>query len=206
MCVWPHHAPDTIEDIELRFEAGNCVAIDGVPMTALEAMRSANARAGRNGIGLRNALENRIIGTKSRGVYEAPGMELLGYGLRCVYQTTMDRRSTVLFQELSSFVAQQIYDGRLFDPGSRAALAAIDVLSAPASGTVALGMYRGNIYFKGLSACPASLYNSADASMEASEGLDPRNSQGYVEILAVEARAMARARQIENVLCRTRGT
>lgn len=200
MCVWPHDAPDEIEDIVLEYRHGNCVAIDGIAMGPLEVMRTANARAGRNGIGLSNALENRIIGTKSRGVYEAPGLTLLGRGLDAVYQTTMDRRSTGLFRKLSTFMGDQIYDGRLFDPGARAAMAAIDVFARQANGTVTFGMYRGNLYFKGLTNCTNSLYNPADASMEASDGLNPRSSQGYVEVMSVEAEAMAKANQIENIL------
>lgn len=196
MCVWPHDAPDTIEDVELRFEGGNCVAVNGNEGSPLEVMTAANDIAGRNGIGLRNALENRIIGTKSRGVYEAPGLDLLGFALRAIYQTTMDRRSTGLFVNMSRLVAEQIYDARLYDPGGRAAMAGIDVLAEHATGTVKLGLYRGNIYFKALTDCPASLYNPADASMEASDGLDPRSSQGFVEVLACEAFALAGAGQV----------
>jgi argininosuccinate synthase len=197
MCAWPHDAPDSVEDVTVRFEHGRCVAIDGEPVTALDAMVRANRIAGRNGVGLRNALENRIIGTKSRGVYEAPGLDLLGFCLRAIYQTTMDRRSTALFHNLSRLVAEQIYDARLYDPGGRAANAAIDVLAEHATGTVTVGLYKGNIYFKALRDCPASLYNPADASMEASDGLDPRSSQGFVEVLSCEAFAIAAAGQIK---------
>ncbi len=197
MCSWPHHAPDRIEDVTLRFEEGNCVSINGKEGDALDIMRRANELAGRNGIGLRNALENRIIGTKSRGVYEAPGLELLGFGLRAVYQTTLDRRSTGLFVNMSRFIAEQVYDARLYDPGGRAAMAGIDVLAIHATATVKLGLYRGNLYFQSLSDCPASLYNPADASMEASDGLDPKSSQGFVEVLRCEALAIARAGQIK---------
>ena len=160
-------------------------------------MLEANQIGGRNGVWMRNALENRVIGTKSRGVYEAPGMEVLGAGLRAVYQAVLDRRATRLFHDLSRIVADHIYDGRLFDPTVRAALAAIDALSEAATGTVELGLYKGNLYFHSLKDCPASLYNEADASMEKSEGLNPVSSQGYVEIQSVEAKALARAGQIK---------
>jgi len=197
MCCWPQEAPDRIEDVVVRFAHGRCVEINGQAVSPLQAMLAANEIAGRNGVGLRNALENRVIGTKSRGVYEAPGLELLGACLRTVYQATMERRSTDLFLHLSRLVAEQIYDGRLFDPCARAAIAGIDVFSHDATGTVTVGLYKGNIYFKSLSNCPSSLYNPADASMEASEGLNPRSSQGFIEILRCEALAMARAGQIK---------
>lgn len=197
MSVWPHNAPDTVEELSVRFERGRCVRIKGEAVSPLEAMTFANQIGGRNGIGLKNALENRIIGTKSRGVYEAPGLELLAHCLRAVYQATMDQRASRLLHHLSRFVSQQIYDARLFDPGCRAALAAIDVLADHATGEVAVGLYRGNIYFRSLTECPSSLYNPADASMEASDGLDPQSSQGFVEVLSCEAFAIANAKQIE---------
>lgn len=196
MCKWPQQAPDRVEDVTLRFERGRCVAIDGEHLPALAIMERANTIGGRNGIGLANALENRIIGTKSRGVYEAPGMELLGAGLRSIYQAVLDRRSTSLFGQASRLVAEATYDGRLYDPAARAALACVDVLAEHASGTVVLGLYRGNAFVQAIKDVSASLYNPADASMEASDGLDPRSSQGFVEIQRCEALALARAGQI----------
>ena len=197
MGVWPEKAPDEVEQVSFRFERGRCVAINGRHVDPLAAMLEANQIGGRNGIWMRNALENRVIGTKSRGVYVAPGMEVLGAALRVVYQAVLDRRASRFFAELSRQVSDAIYDGRLFDPTPRAALAAIDTLAEPATGTVELGLYKGNIYFHALKDCPGSLYSEADASMEKSEGLNPVSSQGYVEIQSVEARALARAGQIK---------
>ncbi len=197
MGVWPQDAPDEVETVSLRFEHGRCVEINNDFMRPLAALQTANEIAGRNGIWMRNALENRVIGTKSRGVYEAPGMELLGFGLRSVYQATLDRRSAALFDSLSRLVADQIYDGRFFDPSTRAARAAIDVLTESATGRVELGLYRGNIYFQSLSDCNASLYSEADSSMEASDGFDPSSAQGYLEVQSVEARVLARAGRIK---------
>jgi len=197
MGVWPEKAPDRVETVNMRFEKGRCVALNGKSLDPVAIMLEANQIGGRNGVWMRNALENRVIGTKSRGVYEAPGMEILGAGMRAVYQAVLDRRATRLLGDLSKIVADHIYDGRLFDPTVRAALTAIDVLSEPASATVELGLYKGNLYFQALRDCPGSLYNQEDASMEKSEGLNPVSSQGYVEIQAVEAKALARAGQIK---------
>lgn len=196
MGVWPHQAPDELRHVVLRFEAGRCVAIDGEAGDPLTIMQRSNRIAGAAGIGLKSALENRVIGTKSRGVYEAPGLELLGTGLRIVYQAVLDRRATSLLHSLSPLYAQAIYDGRVFEPQARAVLAAIDTLAHYATGSVTLGLYKGNLYFEALRECPHSLYNEADASMEASEGLNPVSSQGYVEIQQVEAKALAKAGQI----------
>ncbi len=196
MGVWPFEAPDKPETVSVRFEKARCVAINGKDVTPLEAMLLANQIGGRNGVGMKHALENRIVGTKSRGVYEAPGMELLGSCLRYLYQATMDRRATLLFQQLSKLVADQIYDGRYYDPATQAARAAIGVFAAKASGTVEVLLYKGNILFKSLAGCDATIYNEADSSMEASAGLNPVSSQGFAEIQSVEALALARAGQI----------
>ena len=103
-----------------------------------------------------------------------------------------------MFQSMSRLVAEQIYDARLFDPGAQAALAGIDVLAKYATATVKVGLYRGNIYFEALTDCPHSLYNPADASMEASDGLNPTSAQGFVEVLQCEATGLAKAKQIAN--------
>ncbi len=196
MGVWPHQAPDQVETAEVVFEAARPVAINGERLAPLEMMQRANEIGGRNGIGLRHALENRIVGTKSRGVYEAPGLEVLGACLRYLYQATLDRRATTLFGGLSRLIAEQAYDGRLYDPTTRAAFAAVEVFAGHASGTVRVGLYKGNILFQALTHVAASLYHEEDSSMEASAGLNPVSSQGFAEIQSVEARAMARAGQI----------
>jgi argininosuccinate synthase len=197
MGVWPKDAPDKVEEVTMTFEGGRCTAINGKKMTPQQAIREANSIGGRNGIGIKHALENRIIGTKSRGVYEAPGMELLGEGVRYIYQAVLDRRATKLFWHCSDLVSDQIYDGRFFDPATKAALGAIQELTKNASGTVTLGAYKGNLFFLKLTGVAASLYNEADSSMEASDGLNPVSSQGYAEVQSVEARVMAAAGVID---------
>ena len=201
MGVWPEDARSRPEKVSITFKKGLAVAINGKAMKPLKLMETANMIGGRNGIGIKNALENRIIGTKSRGVYEAPGMELLSSALLQVYYAVMDRRAYKLFNELSSLVGEQIYDGRLFDPATTAALKGIASLAAPATGTATLKLLKGNMYFMSLTDCKASLYNEEDSSMEASSGLNPESSQGFAEIQSVEAIALARAGQIrKNVL------
>ncbi len=197
MGVWPADAPDTPETFTVRFEKARAVEINGEAITPLAAMILANKIGGRNGIGMKHALENRIIGTKSRGVYEAPGMELLATCLRYLYQATMDRRASLLFQQLSKLVADQIYDGRYYDPATQAARAAIGVFAEAANGTVEVSMYKGNIFFSSLTGCAASIYNEEDSSMEESSGLNPVSSQGFAEIQSVEAISLAKAGQIK---------
>ena len=196
MTLWPHQCPDKKIETTIVFEKGIAVKFNGEVCTPLKILQKANAIAGANGIGLKHALENRIIGTKSRGVYEAPGMELLATCLEFIYQAVMDKKSRDLFEYLSRFIAKQIYEGFYYDPSTNAAKKAIDSLAQYASGCIKVELYKGNIYFKSLVNCPASLYNQADASMESSKGLNPKSSQGYADILSVEAISLAKAKQI----------
>uniref|UniRef100_A0A7S1N6L5 argininosuccinate synthase n=1 Tax=Eutreptiella gymnastica TaxID=73025 RepID=A0A7S1N6L5_9EUGL len=197
MGVWPQQAPDAVEEVEFRFEKGRCVAINGKTMTPLEVLDTANKIGGRNGVGISHALENRILGTKSRGVYEAPGMALLGHAIEYVYQAVLDRRATGLFKYLSKHISDQIYDGRYFDPSTRAAIGAVWDLAAPCIGTVKVGLYKGHVHFVSLTDVPHSIYFEEDASMEASSGLNPVSSQGFLEVSSVEAKAMAKSGLID---------
>lgn len=197
MGVWPKDAPNEQEEITMRFENGRCTAINGVKNEPLEILHLANKIAGRNGIGISHALENRILGTKSRGVYEAPGMALLGSAFEYVMQAVLDRSATGLHKQLSRHVADQIYDGRYFDPSTRAAIHALWQLVEPATGTVKVGLYKGHVLFLALTDCPHSIYFEADSSMEASEGLNPVSSQGFLEVTSVEAKSMAKAGLID---------
>lgn len=197
MGVWPKDAPEKVEEVTFRFEHGRCKAINGKTVTPLQALNQANLIGGRNGVGISHALENRILGTKSRGVYEAPGMELLSRALQYVYQAVLDRRSTTLFKQLSQHVADQVYDGRYFDPSTRAAIGAIWQLADPANGTVKVGLYKGHVNFVSLTEIPQSIYFEEDSSMEASEGLNPVSSQGFLEVSSVEAKSLAKAGLID---------
>ena len=196
MGVWPAKAPDKAEQVTIRFVKGRAVALNGNRLTPLQMMQAANRVGGKHGLGIKHALENRIIGTKSRGVYEATGMELLGWALRYIYQATLDRRATALFTQLSRLIADQIYDGRYYDPVTQAAFAAVESFAQYASGEVTVELYKGNIFFVAMRGVKASLYREADASMEESKGLNPVSSQGFAEIQSVEALSMARAGQI----------
>lgn len=193
MGVWPHQAPDKAETVELRFEKARCVAINGKSLSPCAVMQLANTIGGRNGVGISHALENRIIGTKSRGVYEAPGMELLGKSLGYLYQSVLDRRSDDLFNVLSKHMSDQCYDGRWYDPSTRAAWAGIASLTEPATGTVVVSLYKGNVHYQSLSGLVHCIYNEEDSSMEKSDGLNPVSSQGFAEIQSVEARSLAKA-------------
>lgn len=197
MGCWPKDAPDKVEEVTIQFVSGRPVSLNGKAMDAVSLMTTANTIGGRNGMGISHALENRIIGTKSRGVYEAPGMQVLGGALAYLYQAVLDRRATTFFDYCSKHLADQLYDGRWFDPSTRAAFGAVVDLTKPATGTVKVGLYKGNLMFLSLTDVPQCIYREEDASMEKSDGLNPVSSQGYAEVQSVEARSLARAGMIK---------
>ena len=172
------------------------VALDGQRLAPLALMQEANARAGRNGVGMKNALENRIIGTKSRGVYEAPGMELLG--VRRGRHSPGDARPP-LRAPLRSPLLGGVRRG-VRRPALRASCGRrdrrIEALTRTATGSVTFGMYRGTLHVESMSASAHGLYREEDASMEASNGLNPTSAQGFLDIAGVSARTLAAAGQI----------
>ncbi len=152
----PRQAPDKPEPVTVTVAGGRPAAIGNAPGEARELLERANSIAGRHGVGLRSVVENRINGTKCRGVYEAPGLDLLGFCVARVYQVVMDPDALRLMHGLSEMMGRGVYEGRYFDPAIRAARAAADVLidSAGATAEVVTELYKGGISFQGLSHGP----------------------------------------------------
>ena len=192
MGVKPQDAPDDPETVSIRFEQGRPVAINGSSASAFQAIQRANALGGKHAIGICSHLvENRFVGIKSRGVYEAPGMELLGTAYRYLLQLIVDRRARELFDTLSAFVAKQIYQGYGFDLASHMAREAMKPIVKLASGTIGLKLYKGTLTYDGATNVPAQLYSEANASMEAIGSFDHADSEGFLRVLQVSARALA---------------
>jgi argininosuccinate synthase len=153
LTVPPQRAPDQAEGVTVRIEGGHPVQVGNAPGTARELLERANMLAGRHGVGLRSVVEDRINGTKCRGVYEAPGLDLLGFCVSRVYQVAMDKEARRLMGSLSDLIGEGVYEARYLDPAIRAARAAADVLieSANATAEVEAEVYKGGIFFRGLS-------------------------------------------------------
>jgi argininosuccinate synthase len=151
MMVPPRHAPDQAEAVLIRVDRGRPAEIDGRACNRLELLTAANAIAGRNGAGLRSVVEDRINGTKCRGMYEAPGLDLLGFCVSRVHQVSMDKPARRLMGTLSELIGQGAYEGRYLDPEIRAARAAADELiaAADASADVNAVVYKGGLSFGG---------------------------------------------------------
>ena len=197
MGVLPKNAPDEPEAVTVRFENGRPAAINGKPTTAFEAITRANALGGKHAVGIATHLvENRFVGIKSRGVYEAPGMELLGTAYAFLLQLVLDRRGRELFDQLSLYVAKQVYQGYGFDLGTHVARQAIAPINALATGTIRVKLYKGRCEFDAAEGVPHQLYSESNASMEAVGEFDHADSEGFVRVLQVSARALAANGQV----------
>ncbi len=151
MTAHTRQAPDQPETVTVRLEHGRLAEVGGVTGDARELLERANALAGRHGIGLRSVVENRINGTKCRGMYEAPGLDLLGFCVDRVHQVTMGHEAKRLMRSMSELIGRGVYEGRYDDPATRAARAAADVLTGSASAEVQVELYKGRLGFVGIS-------------------------------------------------------
>jgi argininosuccinate synthase len=150
LSVPPQRAPDQAETITVRFERGQPVEINGAVLGPRELIERANSIAGRHGIGLRGVVENRINGTKCRAVYEAPGLDMIGYCVSKVYQVAIDAEARLLLEFLSDLIGHGVYEARYFEPAVRAARAAADVILESANSSVEVEVYKGSMSFLGM--------------------------------------------------------
>lgn len=165
LTVAPKDVPDTEEFIELEFEHGDCVAINGEGMTPAQILKHLNTLGGKYGIGRVDMVENRFAGMKSRGVYETPGGTILLQAHRQIEGITLDRELMHLRDTLMPRYADMIYYGFWYAPEREALQAFIDESQKNVSGTVRLKLYKGNVISCG-SKSPVSLYDPDVASME----------------------------------------
>ena len=196
MGVWPWDAPDERETVSVRWERGVPVALGGTASDLVSLFAEANRVAGRHGIGIgTHVVENRFVGVKSRGIYEAPGMELLGRTYEYLLQFVLDRRARVFYDHLSSVIGQQIYDGYWLDLATRSALAALEPMTSLATGTITVRLYKGEVFFETADdtpeAMPHSLYTD-DSSMEAMGSYDHADAEGLLKVLGVSAKNVGR--------------
>jgi argininosuccinate synthase len=199
MGCYPADAPDKAEEFTVQFEQGRPVSINGTPVNLVEAFLQTNAIGGRNGIGIGTHLvENRFVGIKSRGVYESPGVEMLGTCYAFLLQLILDRRAREFFDQLSLLIAKQIYQGYWFDLATQMALQAIQPTAELATGTITVSVYKGNISFVSASDTPHSLYSEENASMEGIGSYNHADSEGLLRVFGVSARVLATSGQIKD--------
>jgi argininosuccinate synthase len=180
MGVSPMDAPDKPEYIELCFEQGVPVALNGKAMRAAEIILALNEIGGRNGIGLLDLVENRLVGMKSRGVYETPGGTILYQAHEYLETVTLDKMTAHKKQELSITFGELVYNGLWFSPLREALSAFVDKTQEKVTGTVKLKLYKGNIIKAGVDS-PYTLYSEELASFGESE-YDQKDAAGFIHL------------------------
>ena len=189
LSVSPEDAPDRPEHVELEFERGNCVTVDGRRLTPAGVLKALNKLGGRHGIGRVDLVENRFVGMKSRGVYETPGGTILMHGHRQVESLTMDREVMHLRDSLIPKYAELVYYGFWFAPEREALQALVDESQRHVSGTVRLKLYKGNIITCGRKS-RHSLYDPHIASMEGVKSwYNQSDATGFIRLNGLRLRA-----------------
>jgi argininosuccinate synthase len=169
----PEDAPNKPEYIELEFEQGDCVAVNGKPLSPLDVMQTLNKLGGKHGIGRVDIVENRFVGMKGRGVYETPGGAILYFAHRQMETLTLDREVMHLRDSLVPKYSTLIYNGFWFSPEREALQALVTETQRNVTGVVRLKLYKGNIIVAGRKS-PKSLYDPQIATMEAERSIRQR--------------------------------
>ena len=191
MGVSPQQAPDQIEQVTVAFQSGVPVGVNGKRLTALGVVETLNAIGGRNGIGRIDVVENRFVGMKSRGVYEAPGMTVLYDAHRLLEQLTLDRDLMHLRDRLAPEVAEMVYYGFWYSAKLDALMAFIREAQKPVTGEVCLNLYRGNVMVASRIS-PNSLYDEGIATMEGGGDYNQTDAEGFLRIQGLPGRVQAR--------------
>jgi len=190
MSVSPEDAPDVPRYVEIRFEAGYPVAVDGETLSPAALLQRLNTLGGANGIGRADIVEDRLVGMKSRGVYETPGGTLLYTAHRELEQLVLDRRALALKDQLSARYADLVYEGRWWGMEREALDALVDRTQQRVTGTVRLKLYKGNAIIAGRTS-PHSLYNEALASFGEGASYDHSDAEGFIRLFSLPTRTEA---------------
>ncbi len=191
MVTRPQDAPDAIQPVTITFESGVPVRVDGAKKGPFEVVDLLNQCGGANGIGVIDMVENRFVGMKSRGVYEAPGMTILYEAHRLVEQLTLDRDLMHLRDRLAPEVAEMVYYGFWYHAKFDALLSFIKTAQRPVSGEITLGLYKGNMIVQGRSS-KNSLYDEGIATMEGGGSYNQTDAEGFLRIQSLPGRVQGR--------------
>jgi len=191
LSVAPEEAPDEPEYVDLAFEKGICVAVNGKSLSPLQVMQTLNQLGGKHGIGRVDVVENRFVGMKSRGVYETPGGAILHFAHRQVETLTMDREVMHLRDSLVPKYSELVYNGFWFSPEREALQALVTETQRDVTGLVRLKLYKGNIIVAGRKS-PKSLYDAKIATMEAdASAYDQSDATGFIRLNALRLKLQA---------------
>lgn len=190
LSVSPEKAPDKATIIEIQYQAGNPVAINGEKMSPAKLLERLNQYGGDNGVGRIDIVENRFVGMKSRGIYETPGGTILHQAHRAIESITLDREVTFLRDSLIPAYARMIYNGFWYSPERELIQQTIDQMQAHVTGEVRLKLYKGNVIVLGRKA-EKSLYNQNIASFEESHGYSQNDADGFIKLNALRLKLYA---------------
>ncbi|MBQ2116792.1 MAG: argininosuccinate synthase [Lachnospiraceae bacterium] len=189
--VTPEKAPDEGEELTLTFEKGVPTALNGEKMKVADIIRELNKIGGKHGVGIVDIVENRVVGMKSRGVYETPGGTILMEAHQQLEELVLDRDTIALKLELGSKLASIVYEGKWFTPVREAISAFVKVTQEYVTGEVKLRLYKGNIIKNGTTS-PYSLYSESLASFTTGDMYDHHDAEGFITLwgLPLKVRAM----------------
>ncbi|GAX90834.1 argininosuccinate synthase [Effusibacillus lacus] len=199
LSVSPEDAPDQPEYLELDFEQGNCVGLNGERMTPLQVMEKLNELGGKHGVGRVDMVENRFVGMKSRGVYETPGGTILFAAHRRMESLTMDREVMQLRDSLIPRYSSLVYNGFWFAPERLALQALVTESQKNVTGTVRVKLYKGNVIAAGVKS-PVSLYNPNIATMEAdpTQAYNQSDATGFIRLNALRLKVASGVQQTQD--------
>ena len=186
----PEQAPDKAEHIQLSFEKGELTKINGEAVAPVKAIEVLNAIGSEHGVGRIDIVENRLVGMKSRGCYEAPGGTILVAALRALESLVYDRTSLKYREEVGLEFAQLVYDGRWFTPLKDALLAAATSLADQLTGDIVVKLYKGNVTVTQRRS-PNSLYSEAFATFEGDEVYNQKDAAGFIRLYSLASRIRA---------------
>ena len=190
LSVSPQKAPNEAETLSLTFEKGTPVALNGEKMKVADIIRKLNVLGGKHGIGIVDIVENRVVGMKSRGVYETPGGTILYEAHKCLESLTLDRATTEYKNIIGIKYAQLVYDGLWYTPLKEALDAFIDKTQETCSGVVKMKLYKGNCTIAGMTS-PYSLYNEEFVTFGEDEVYNQADAEGFINLFGLPLKVNA---------------
>ena len=189
--VSPEQAPDTPTYVTIHFEKGIPTAVDGKEMESVELVEYLNKLGGANGIGLLDIVENRLVGMKSRGVYETPGGAILYKAINVLETITLDKESAHFKAQMAQKYADIVYNGQWFTPLREALDAFADSLEKTVTGDVKLKLYKGNMINAGVTS-PYTLYDEQTASFGVDKDYDQSDATGFINLFGLSIKERAK--------------
>ena len=199
LSVTPMKAPDEITYVTMTFEQGVPKSVNGVEMKVADIIRTLNKLGGENGIGIIDIVENRVVGMKSRGVYETPGGTILMEAHQQLEELVLDRKTYEVKDEIGHKFASLVYEGKWFSPLREAEQAFIESTQKYVTGEVKFGLYKGNIIKAGTTS-PYSLYNESLASFTTGDLYDHHDAEGFINLFGLPEKVRAMKMQEAGVL------